>query len=353
MPTDFWSEAIAELKNTKPDIFMLAEGDGTQYPGAGFDMTYGWGLYGFGAGILINIANGTNNANFINGYNTLENTNYPPPHYRMYFTSNHDENSWEGTVYELFGNAAESFAVLTCTFRSMPLIYSGQEAGLNHRLAFFDKDQITWQPHPFAQMYKTLFHLKRKNKALWNGDAGGQLQRVLTTDNPSVFAFVRQKDDSKIFEVLNLTNQEKTFTLQGNLFTGYYRNAFTNDSVMFSENAEMTLPAWSYRLYEVGSGITGVDDQSSLLPEDFILYQNYPNPFNPSTTISFSIPETGLVNLSVYNLLGEKAGEVVNKELAAGIYDFTYDASGLSSGVYFYTLKTKDYIASKKMLLLK
>ncbi|MDP2366426.1 MAG: alpha-amylase family glycosyl hydrolase, partial [Ignavibacteria bacterium] len=286
MPLDFWSNAIVDLKNTKPGIFMLAEDNGAQYNTAGFDMTYAWGLYGFGNGILINIVAGTNNANVLNTYTTQENIYYPAPYYRMYFTSNHDENSWYGTVYELFGDAAEVFAVLTSTFRSMPLIYSGQEAGLNHRLAFFDKDQITWQPHPFTDMYKKLFHLKRNNKALWNGSAGGQLQRVTTTNNPAIFSFVRQKDDCKIFAIFNLTTQEQTVTLQGTLYPGIYRDVFTDDSVSFTENTDITLPAWGYKVYEFGSGITEVKYEESI-PDQYLLSQNFPNPFNPTTRIIF------------------------------------------------------------------
>jgi hypothetical protein len=83
------------------------------------------------------------------------------------------------------------------------------------------------------------------------------------------------------------------------------------------------------------------------------LYQNFPNPFNPSTTIRFSIPEAGIVNLSIYNLLGEKVGEVLNRELVSGSYEFTYDASSLSSGIYFYTIKAGNYSATKKMMLIK
>src|SRR3990172_5980666 len=207
MPLDFWATAITELKNDRSEIFMLAEDNGAQYNTAGFDMTYAWGLLGFGNGILPNIVAGTNNANVLNTYATQENISYPAPFYKMYFTSNHDENSWYETVYELFGNAAEAFAVLTSTFRSMPLIYNGQEAGLNHRLKFFDKDQIIWQNHPFAEMYRKLFQLKKNNKALWNGAAGEQLQRVTTTNNPAIFAFVRSKENCKVFAIFNLTNQ--------------------------------------------------------------------------------------------------------------------------------------------------
>jgi len=352
MPLDFWATAITELKNDRSEIFMLAEDNGAQYNTAGFDMTYAWGLLGFGNGILPNIVAGTNNANVLNTYATQENISYPAPFYRMYFTSNHDENSWYGTVYELFGNAAEVFAVLSSTFRSMPLIYGGQEVGLNHRLKFFDKDQIIWQTNSFADMYRKLFQLKKNNKALWNGTAGGQLQRVTTTNNPAIFAFVRSKENCKVFAIFNLTNQEKTFTLQGALYPGKYRDVFTNDSVTFSENTEITLPAWGYKLYEIGSGITNVYDEK-YISNEYNLLQNYPNPFNPSTKIRVTIQEAGNVKLAVYNLLGEKVEEVLNQEMTSGSYEVDFDGSKLSSGVYLYTLKTDNYTASKKMILIK
>ncbi len=352
MPLDFWTTAITELKSIKPGIFMIAEDDGTQYKAAGFDMTYAWGFHGFGNGILNNIVDGTNNANVLNTFTTQENYYYPSPQYRMYFTSNHDENSWYGTVFEQFGNAAEVFAVLTSTFRSMPLIYSGQEAGLNKRLLFFDKDEIIWQPHPFAEMYSTLFHLKRENKALWNGSEGGQLQRITTTNNPAIFAFIRDKDNSKVFEILNLTDQEKTVTLQGTLYTGNYRDVFTGDSILFNENTEITLPAWGYEVYEIGSGITGVENEK-ILPEEFTLAQNYPNPFNPSTIIRFSIPQAQFVTLNVYNILGEKVASLVNREMTTGVHHINFNAKGLSSGVYFYSIRAGEFNLTKKMILLK
>ena len=351
MPLDFWTTAITELKNIKPDIFMIAEDDGTQYKAAGFDMTHAWGLHGFGNGILNNIVAGTNNANVLNTYTTQENINYPTPYYRMYFTSNHDENSWYGTVFEQFGDAAEVFAVLTSTYRSMPLIYGGQEAGLNHRLQFFDKDEIIWQSHPFGEMYKKLFHLKKENKALWNGDAGGQLQRVTTTDNPSIFSFVREKENYKVFEILNLTDQEKTITLQGTLYTGNYGDVFTSDSIWFNENAEITLPAWGYKVYETGSGITGIENHKTQ-PVEFNLEQNYPNPFNPSTKIRFQIQTVSYVLLEVYDILGKRISTLVNKEMNAGNYEIEFDGSRFACGIYIYSLKAGDYISNKKKMQL-
>jgi cyclomaltodextrinase len=352
MPLDFWTEAISELKSLKPEIFMLAEDDGAEYQSAGFDMTYGWGYHGFGSGILNNIVAGTNNANNLSGYVNNENTFFSSSHYRMYFTSNHDENSWFGTDFEQFGDATEEFIVLTSTFRSMPLIYGGEEAGLNHRLQFFEKDEIIWQAHPFADIYSKLFNLKKVNKALWNGDEGGQLQRVTTTNNPSIFAFLREKQDCKVFEIYNLTNQEKTFTLQGNLYTGSYRDAFSNDSVFFSENTDMTLPPWGYRVYESGSGIILAQNDETPI-NDFTLSQNYPNPFNPTTKIKYSILLPSNVSIKVYNTLGKEIETLVDEYKSAGSYEISFNAKNLSSGVYFYRIITGSYSETNKMLLLK
>ncbi len=99
--------------------------------------------------------------------------------------------------------------------------------------------------------------------------------------------------------------------------------------------------------------LTGVDDYNSLIPTEYTLSQNYPNPFNPSTTIRFAVPKVSNVSLTVYNILGQKVATLLNKELSAGTYSVRFDASKVSSGVYFYTLKAGDYLLTKKMILLK
>jgi len=88
-------------------------------------------------------------------------------------------------------------------------------------------------------------------------------------------------------------------------------------------------------------------------PANFSLSQNYPNPFNPSTTISYSIPRSGFVKLSVYNILGEEVSKLVNEEQLVGSYKVDLNASSLSSGVYFYTIQTRDFVETKKIILLK
>lgn len=96
----------------------------------------------------------------------------------------------------------------------------------------------------------------------------------------------------------------------------------------------------------------GVTDDN-LTVSDFKLNQNYPNPFNPVTTISFTLPEESLTNISVYNILGQKVSTLVNSKLEAGEHKVTYDASSLRSGVYFYTIKTQKNVSTRKMMLLK
>ncbi len=90
-----------------------------------------------------------------------------------------------------------------------------------------------------------------------------------------------------------------------------------------------------------------------LAPTKFLLEQNYPNPFNPSTLIKYSIPTDGFVSLDIFNLLGQKVATLVNENMKAGRYEVNFDASGLSTGLYIYTLKSGNFISTKKMILLK
>ena len=85
----------------------------------------------------------------------------------------------------------------------------------------------------------------------------------------------------------------------------------------------------------------------------FALYQNYPNPFNPSTTIEYSLAKAAKVDLSIYNVLGQKIATLVNSRQSAGIQQVVFDASKLSTGVYFYRIQADDFVQVKKMLLMK
>lgn len=105
-----------------------------------------------------------------------------------------------------------------------------------------------------------------------------------------------------------------------------------------------------------GAGIlpTNTSDESNLnIPTEFNLEQNYPNPFNPSTVISYSIPQSSSVTLKVYDVIGNKVSSLVNQNQQAGKYDINFDASGLSNGVYFFTIIAGNFTSTKKMILMK
>ncbi len=103
----------------------------------------------------------------------------------------------------------------------------------------------------------------------------------------------------------------------------------------------------------VGKTITDVEESSSEIPAAYALEQNYPNPFNPSTTIKFNLPEASVVRLSVYNILGQEVAQLVNDELTAGSYQYAFDATNLSSGVYIYSIHANNFVQTRKMMLLK
>ena len=200
LPVDFWDEARARLDAIKP-MFMLAEADTPEMQARAFDMTYDWALYH----LLIKVARGQADARDLARLYTDPPRRYPTGAYRMTFTSDHDENSWNGTDRELYGAGAQAMAVLAATLPGMPLIYGGQEAGLDKRLKFFDKDTINWAGRGQTEFYAELLRLKHKHPALANG-AGGDLE-LLETGNPEVFAFRRVRGADKVRVVVNLSSQ--------------------------------------------------------------------------------------------------------------------------------------------------
>jgi hypothetical protein len=100
--------------------------------------------------------------------------------------------------------------------------------------------------------------------------------------------------------------------------------------------------------------LTKEDDEETLsTPVEFALEQNYPNPFNPATTINYSIPEAGNVEMKVYDILGNEVANLVNEAKAPGNYSAMFDASSLASGIYIYTLRANNFVQTKKMILIK
>jgi len=247
VPVAFWDEARKELDKVKP-VFMLAESDQYFLHKDAFDMTYGWQFFH----LMNDIAAGKKTANAISYHFGMIDSLFPAGSIIMQFTSNHDENSWNGTEYERLDGGVKTFTVLAATVPGMLLIYSGQEAGMNKRLEFFEKDTIEWQDSGMFGFYQTLLNLKKRNQALWNGKWGGSLTRVTSSDNKAVYAFVREKNGDKVFVILNLTGNPVTVTMKGKVYSGNYKDVFNGETVRFHKNEEMSLSGWEYHVYEKG-----------------------------------------------------------------------------------------------------
>ena len=243
VPLDFWNVARARLDEVKP-VFILAEWEAPEAHEYAFDMTYSWGLYH----LMNRIAKGLLPASAVGIYLERDREIYSPDAYRMLFTSNHDENSWNGTVFERMGRVAPGLAVLSAALDGMPLVYSGQEAGLDKRLEFFEKDEIDWRQHEMGRLYETLLNLKKHNRALWNGIAGGRAQWVHTADDKAAFAFVRQQSGDRVFVVLNLTGEAKVVSFSGDSHYGTYKDVFSDEPVSVGAETQMNLDPWGFRV---------------------------------------------------------------------------------------------------------
>jgi len=210
LPVAFWEEARQRLDAIKP-VFLLAEADTPDLQVKAFDMTYDWVLFHK----LVDIAQGRADARDLAKLYTDPPRRYPAGSYRMTFTSNHDENSWNGTDRELYGEGADVMAVLAATLPGMPLVYSGQEAGFDRRLKFFDKDQIDWGSYRREGLYKELLALKKRHHAaLTNSHEPGNLE-LIETGNAKVFAFRRIGNGDVVTVVANLSAAPAQVQLPG------------------------------------------------------------------------------------------------------------------------------------------
>jgi glycosidase len=171
------------------------------------------------------------------------------PGTKAWFTTNHDENSWNGTEYEKYGDAAKALGVFSVTWKGVPLIYSGQELPNHKRLKFFEKDPIEWNgKYEMAGFYKTLFTLKASHPAL-RSDA--DVQRIHTNQNGQVLAYLRKIGNKEIFVLLNLSKQGNISVDLGQApLSGYYRNVFSGTAFDANSQKQVVLQPWEYLVFE-------------------------------------------------------------------------------------------------------
>ncbi len=241
VPPDYWDEVSKTLAGLNKPLFMLAEGEETYLRNdSSFVAGYAWKFHH----MTNDIARGEKNVNQLDSILAIERKNYTYG-YNMYFTSNHDENSWAGTEFERMGDGHKAFAALCATIDGIPLIYSGQEEPLKKRLAFFEKDTIPFKRFEYESFYATLLNLKKKNKALWNGTDGGLSKRINVSDH--VYAFMREKDGDRFVGVFNLSKKPQTTKLLVPI--NKMQIVLSGKEVTLAKGEEISLGPWDFFLF--------------------------------------------------------------------------------------------------------
>jgi glycosidase len=196
----------------------------------------------------VDVAQGKHNLLYLDSVLNRNFTDFPKNAQRMYFTTNHDENSWNGTEFEKYGDAYKTFAVFSQTmYESVPLIYSGQEEPNKKRLKFFVSDPISWGKYAMAPFYSTLLHLRSKNPAL---AADADYRKIATANDDAIFAYVRQKGTHKILVVLNFSGEPQHFTIKEKDVFGTPLNVFTHQKQNLFKNHVYEMKPWGYLVYE-------------------------------------------------------------------------------------------------------
>ena len=243
LPTPFWDEVTRRVRAVKPDVFFLAEAELPQHQVASFPLSYGFDLHH----AMNAVAQGRKPASAIDDALARFRAHFPCSGALMLFTSSHDENSWAGTEFERMGSGYAPFAVLSFLLDGVPMVYNGQEVGLDRRLEFFERDPIVWprEPHPTTRLYQVLTRLRRAHPALHTGAAQ---RRLDTTENAAVYAVLREADGRKVVGWMNLTARDVKADLFDPALAGKWRDAFTGELVALDALVPLDLRAWRYRV---------------------------------------------------------------------------------------------------------
>jgi glycosidase len=205
-------------------------------------MVYNWPLLF----MLDNICKGINKVSDLRELVVKQQSDLAPDAYYMNHITNHDRNTWDGTEFERYGAAVRSFATLTYVWPGMPLLYTGQEVGMNRRLEFFVKDTPpVKEKNEWYEFYKSLNDLKHKSNALKAGEAGGETT-IYPTTNPNVLVISRELGEENIVYIANISNEEVRFHFEEEAPQGEFENYFTKEKVLLP--AGFKLAPWDFLL---------------------------------------------------------------------------------------------------------
>ncbi len=245
---DFWLQARPELDKLKP-LFWLGEFDELDHPGYGkiFDASYTWNWMHLTKDFCDGNATFSELIDLLRRYSEIGDGSM-----RAWFTSNHDENTWNGTEYEKYGIFAQALAVFSLTWNGVPLMYNGQEIPMRtKRLEFFEKDLIPWtgtnQLHGF---YKTLLHLKRNNPALRGGDPAVTTHLLNTTADDKILVYLRKNGKHAVLTMLSFSAEPLSFEITEESLSGVFTCVFTHSTRDFSNWAHFTLEPGGFAVFQ-------------------------------------------------------------------------------------------------------
>ena len=256
VPRSFWEEARIALEKDKP-LFMLAEMENNKdidpnppgYMEKAFDAYYGWTLHSASADCAKGKITGRE---FVNKF-TEARALFPAKAMMLSFLSNHDENTWNGTIEEKYADKWQVFSVLNYTLQnSLPLIYNGEEANNTKRLLFFEKDPITsWSDTSRYAWYRTMNHLKHTHPALQNG-AWGAKEEVLkvTGGDENIYAFRRSSEGQTVTVIVNLSSKQQWIQAVGDRSLDGTEKTYVKSPVMIKHIGQgMPLDPWGYAVF--------------------------------------------------------------------------------------------------------
>ena len=251
VPYDFWQQVSDTFRPSRPNFFMLAEWEDPKLH-ASFDMTYNWELYH----LLNDVTQGKQSTAQFSKFFAAQQLAYGHDAYRMNFTSNHDENSWNGSEFERMGaNHVPAYVLSALAKNSMALLYTGQEASLKKRLRFFDKDTVDWTGPSLADFYGRIFELKHTEPAVWNGPYGGTQIEIASNGGDKVYGFERVADSSGVTVFVNFAPTATTVSYHGLASPGPFTDWFSHSAVTLSDSGSIDIPANGFRVLVRNKGM--------------------------------------------------------------------------------------------------
>lgn len=244
---DFWQQARPEVEKIKP-LFFIGEFDELDNPDYGkvFDASYSWTWMHKTADYYKKDLPLSELKDLLIKYSAIGDQSM-----RAWFTTNHDENTWNGTEYEKYGLIAKPLAVFSATWNGVPLLYSGQELPNMKRLEFFEKDVINWNGNnQMASFYQTLLNLKSSNPALRGGDSNVTTYLLKTSADDKILAYVRKNGKDEVLVVLNMSKEAVNFKIEDEQVSGSFKNVFDQTKRDFSRDKNFEMKAGDYAVFE-------------------------------------------------------------------------------------------------------